>query len=214
MKLKPYCIVLIISIFIVISVSLFFIINLPVKLQGNNYSWDDIFNKKAPFAKGWKFIVLHHSATSAGNAKSFHNYHKEMGFGGLAYHFVIGNGRGSADGKIEKGFRWKKQISGTHVTVDSWYHNVFGIGICLVGNFEITKPTQKQLVSLISLLKKLVKKNKIPRKNILGHNQVQFSEMDWTSNRIIVNFIKGKYQKKACPGKKFPITQILNEVYR
>ena len=107
-------------------------------------AWDDICYKRPAFAHGWKYIVIHNSATSSGNATSFGAYHTQMGYGGLAYHFVIGNGRGSRDGQVEEGFRWKQQMSGTHVTVNAWYHNIYGIGICLVGDLERTRPTKKQ----------------------------------------------------------------------
>ena len=177
-------------------------------------SWDEIYNKTTTIAKGWKFIVLHHSATRWGSAKAFHKYHTQKGYGGLAYHFVIGNGRGSPNGKVEAGFRWKKQMIGTHVTVNAWYHNIFGIGICLVGNFDRTRPTKRQLKSLIKLLRKLVKKYKIPRKNILGHGQVPHGDVDWNTSRIIVNYIPGARERKTCPGRYFPMKYVLNKVYQ
>ncbi len=164
-------------------------------------SWSDIYTKKTPIAKGWKSIIVHHSATDSGNAKSFHKYHTSKGYGGLCYHFVIGNGNGSPDGKIEEGFRWKEQIAGTHVDINSWYHNIFGIGICLVGNFEKKPPTEKQMASLSQLIKDLSKKYGITQENIMGHNQVPHSTMNWDNNEIIVNYGNNKTAQTACPGK-------------
>ena len=69
---------------------------------------------------------------------------------GLAYHFVIGNGRGSADGEIEVGHRWRGQLNGGHVK-NEWF-NGNSVGICLVGNFEKSKPTTRQIQSLHHLL--------------------------------------------------------------
>jgi len=107
---------------------------------------------KAPVNRNkWKHIVIHHSATPQGSAKNFHAAHRRRGMeNGLAYHFVIGNGRGAEDGLIEIGPRWRGQLNGGHVK-SSWY-NGNSIGICLVGNFEKQKPTQKQLTSLYRLL--------------------------------------------------------------
>lgn len=62
----------------------------------------------------WRHIVMHHSATANGNAAIFdryHRHHRRME-NGLAYHFIVGNGTDSADGEIEVGDRWRRQIQG------------------------------------------------------------------------------------------------------
>jgi len=104
-----------------------------------NYSWSDYDNwyyKKTDNYKGWKYIVIHHFATLAGSVEAFHLFHTKQGYGGVAYHFVIGNGNGMKDGEVQETFRWNQQISETHISVNSGDHNVFGIGICL-GNLEL-----------------------------------------------------------------------------
>ncbi|MCD5401127.1 LysM peptidoglycan-binding domain-containing protein, partial [candidate division NPL-UPA2 bacterium] len=58
----------------------------------------------------WRTITLHHSATKEGNAEMFDRNHRRRGLGGLAYHFVIGNGTGSGDGEVEVGWRWVRQV--------------------------------------------------------------------------------------------------------
>ena len=169
------------------------------------------YNKKTEQAQGWKYIVIHHSAGNNGNAKIFHDWHTEKGYGGLAYHFVIGNGNGSNDGEIETGFRWIEQISGTHVTVDSWYHNIFGIGICLVSDFNKTNPTSEQLNSLITLITNLSKQYDIPIENIIGHNDVPFGDLDWANGKINVTF-STKTQTTSCPGKNLNVAEIRKSV--
>ncbi|MDR4497839.1 MAG: peptidoglycan recognition protein family protein [Candidatus Scalindua sp.] len=142
----------------------------------------------------WRQIVIHHSATNSGDAQAFDKYHREKKkwANGLAYHFVIGNGSGSKDGKIEVGERWTKQIHGAHTAnMDT---NRIAIGICLVGNFEEEQvPTQKQITSLVSLINYLSNRYQIPKSNIIGHNQVA-------------------QKSTACPGKNFPIETILNRI--
>ena len=69
---------------------------------------------------------------------------------GLAYHFVIGNGRSSGNGQIEIGSRWTRQINGGHVASD--YLNNIAIGICLVGDLNRQVPTQAQLAALDELV--------------------------------------------------------------
>ncbi|AHF90092.1 peptidoglycan-binding protein [Opitutaceae bacterium TAV5] len=99
----------------------------------------------------WKYIVVHHSGIERGNALSYHRAHLRRGMEhGLAYHFVIGNGRDSPDGKIEIGPRWRGQLDGGHVR--NRVYNQHGIGICLVGNFQNRRPDKKQLDSLFALV--------------------------------------------------------------
>lgn len=99
----------------------------------------------------WRFIVGHHSAVNRGNAESYDNFHRRRGMqNGLAYHFVIGNGVDSGDGEIEIGNRWVQQLQGGHVR--NHQVNLSGIGICLVGNFEETRPTRAQLQSFTELV--------------------------------------------------------------
>jgi N-acetyl-anhydromuramyl-L-alanine amidase AmpD len=108
---------------------------------------------------------------------------------------VIGNGNGTPDGVVETGFRWKKQIAGTHCTVNAWEYNFFGIGICLVGNFEKVKPTEKQIESLLNLVAKLMKKHKIPLTRVIGHKDVPYDDNPF------------KFEATVCPGKLFPMDE-------
>ena len=58
----------------------------------------------------WKTITVHHSGTTQGSARLFDRDHRRRHMGGLFYHFVIGNGTKTADGSVETGWRWKKQV--------------------------------------------------------------------------------------------------------
>ena len=163
------------------------------------YSWsnfDDWYYKKTGSYHGWKYIVIHHSATDAGSVNAFHRFHSQQGYGGIAYHFVIGNGNGMPDGEIQETFRWQQKIAGTHVSVHSWEHNVFGIGICLVGNLEQAPPTKAQLASLKKLVSKLKVKYGIKDHNIFGHKHVRYDNGS------------GKTEKTACPGRKLDLQQL------
>ena len=99
----------------------------------------------------WKYIIAHHSATPHGNATTYDKVDRRHGMeNGLAYHFVIGNGRDSGNGEVEIGSRWTKQLHGGHVS--KWSYNNAGIGICLVGNFEKTNPTGRQMAAFTELV--------------------------------------------------------------
>ena len=63
----------------------------------------------------WRYIVLHHSASTAGNYDEIDREHRKLlGYEGCGYHFVIGNGNGSGDGQIEVAQRWNNQKQGVH----------------------------------------------------------------------------------------------------
>ena len=100
----------------------------------------------------WRYIVVHNSGTAQGNARAFDYYHRYVRKmpNGLAYHFVIGNGTSSGDGAIEIGPRWTGQINGGHVHSD--YLNSIALGVCLVGDYNRSKPTRAQLEALEELI--------------------------------------------------------------
>jgi len=51
----------------------------------------------------WQGIVVHHSALDSGSAQSIDRLHKNKGWDGLGYHFVISNGLGAPNGKVTVG---------------------------------------------------------------------------------------------------------------
>jgi N-acetyl-anhydromuramyl-L-alanine amidase AmpD len=118
----------------------------------------------------WKYIVVHHSATPTGSAAEFDLEHRDRGWDGLGYHFVIDNGKGGPDGRIEVGERWRIQKWGAHTgkTPGNEY-NYHGVGICLVGDFTNHMPSSAQLASLRRLVGYLMAKYDIPAQNVLGH---------------------------------------------
>ena len=134
----------------------------------------------------WKWIVVHHSAVDSGNAKSYDYYHRKVkGIrDGLAYHFVIGNGKDSRDGEVEIGSRWTKQLRGGHVQRTEV--NDHGIGVCLVGNFELHPPTRRQLAAfteLMDFLQEIVLETKC---RFAGHKEIDPGHT-------------------LCPGRHFPL---------
>ncbi|HHT9152142.1 MAG TPA: peptidoglycan recognition protein family protein [Candidatus Hypogeohydataceae bacterium YC40] len=148
---------------------------------------------RVPITRKWSYIVIHHSASYAGNANAFDYIHRvKRGWeGGLGYHFVIGNGHGSGDGQIEVGHRWLCQYHGAHAGVAEY--NQHGIGICLVGNFQEDSPTPKQLASLVALIRELQQLCGIPSENVILHRHVRNTE---------------------CPGRNFPYYEVLAKLLR
>ncbi|MFQ6035255.1 MAG: peptidoglycan recognition family protein [Sedimentisphaerales bacterium] len=141
--------------------------------------------------KNWTAIVIHHSGTNSGNAAIFDRWHREGNYWeGVGYDFVIGNGTDSSDGQVEATFRWREQRTGAHCkTPDNWA-NENAVGICLVGNFNHTVPTARQMQSLLKLINFLQRRYGITRSRIYGHNTTPGA------------------RATACPGKKFPMAQL------
>ncbi|CAN5587066.1 hypothetical protein BH10PLA1_BH10PLA1_04950 [soil metagenome] len=127
-------------------------------------------------ARPWRWIVIHHSDTPTGSAAKFDAAHKAKGWDELGYHFVIGNGTETGDGQVEVGPRWPKQKWGAHAKTPDNRFNDYGIGICLVGNFMETRPTQAQMQSLAKLTAYLMKTYKISPDRVIGHRDTKSTE--------------------------------------
>ncbi len=143
----------------------------------------------------WTTIVIHHSATKTGSARSFDKYHREQkGWDELGYHFVIGNGTETPDGSVEVGSRWNTQKHGAHTKTPSNYYNDHGIGICLVGDFTKSRPTAKQLDALKTLVAFLSRACRIPPSRVTTHGHIN--------------------KKTKCPGRFFalgPVRRYLSQ---
>jgi len=130
-----------------------------------------------------------------GSAAAFDAFHRgARHWDELGYHFVIGNGGGSGDGLVEVGSRWPKQKWGAHCRVgDNEEYNYFGVGICLVGNFDYRPPSEAQMASLARLVDCLSARYRIDDAHIIGHGQVGDTR---------------------CPGRCFPMGELLARVKR
>ena len=143
-------------------------------------------------SRHWKTIVLHHSATASGDVATIDAQHRQRkdsagkAWLGIGYHFVIGNGRGLDDGQVEPTFRWRQQLAGAHA--GNTQQNDSGIGICLIGNFNDTEPTARQLAAIQELVTVLADQYKMNQQAVVRHLDVRATE---------------------CPGRKFPFDQVV-----
>ncbi len=147
--------------------------------------------RRAPVQRSrWKFFIVHNSGTRQGNAKAFDYYHRKVRKmqNGMAYHFVVGNGRSSGDGAVEVGSRWTRQINGGHVHSD--YLNNISLGICLVGDFNRDQPTRAQLEATEELIKYLRERcGKVDGRAIPVRPHREMNPPRWATD---------------CPGDAFP----------
>lgn len=143
----------------------------------------------------WKHIVIHHSGTRVGSAKGMDRFHREERRmeNGLAYHFVIGNGNGMGDGEVHVGDRWKHQLQGGHLS--SYALNQVSIGICLVGDFQKTQPTRRQMDQLEALVTYLMGRSNIPASRVTTHTLIH-------------------PKHTLCPGKNFPMASLKKAISR
>ncbi len=135
----------------------------------------------------WRYIVLHHSASAAGNYDEIDREHrKQLGYDGCGYHFIIGNGNGSGDGQIEVARRWDNQKQGVHCR-NARSHDVdeYGIGICLIGDLDQQPPTPRQVAAAQALIAYLSRRYEIAPLNVSTHAHLAATPT-------------------ACPGKYFP----------
>lgn len=141
----------------------------------------------ATASHAWKYIVLHHSAGDEGSVASIDADHRlrtdraGRPWLGIGYHFVIGNGQGMPDGLIEPTFRWREQLHGAHA--GSREFNRDGIGICLVGDFSRSPPSDRQVAAARQLVDWLCRRYSIEAGHVLRHGDVVASD---------------------CPGRLFP----------
>lgn len=130
-------------------------------------------------------VIIHHTHRDPDSIDSIRNLHiNKNGWEEIGYHYVIGNGnKTNVDGRIYETRSTK--FMGAHV----YGHNTDSIGIALIGNFDKTTPTKKQIESLTQLIIKIAKEHNIKIENIKGHRE--FPGVT-----------------KTCPGKNFDMNEL------
>ncbi|MFV0599265.1 MAG: N-acetylmuramoyl-L-alanine amidase [Bacteroidales bacterium] len=111
-------------------------------------------------------IIIHCSATPEGRAvtvRDIDKWHREKGYNGIGYHYVIG-----LNGEVRKGR--DINLIGAHTQGQ----NYNSIGICYVGGCDKAMKakdtrTHAQKVALLNLVKEL--KKQYPKASIHGHNE-------------------------------------------
>lgn len=106
-------------------------------------------------------IIVHCSATPAGmdiGRDEIDQWHRDRGFNGIGYHFVI-----RRSGDVEIG-RPENEV-GAHTRG----HNEDSIGICLVGGKASFNFTADQIAELVELVEAL--EDRYPGATVHGHNE-------------------------------------------
>ena len=118
--------------------------------------------------------IVHCSASTFGSAAVIDEWHKERGWSGIGYHFVICNGsltKGEYDPELDGLVQYGRGIerAGAHAKG----HNSHSIGICLIG---VRSFTGKQLLALKQLLLQLMERYCLTPDDIHCHYEYNHSK--------------------------------------
>ena len=113
-------------------------------------------------------IILHCSATREGKAftvSDIDRWHRERGWKGCGYHYVI-----TLDGKVEQGR--PEQVAGAHCTG----RNSESIGVCYIGGCDMVGKskdtrTPEQKRAMVTLVRQLMQAHGIGIENERCHNE-------------------------------------------
>jgi N-acetylmuramoyl-L-alanine amidase len=129
----------------------------------------------------WKYIIIHHTATRGGTLASIDRVHAARGWKGAGYHFIIraGTPESPSDaGTVEVTERWKAQDSGAHAGLQEY--NDFGIGICVIGNFDRATPSRAQMKALAMIVAALQYRFGIAQDHVLLHRDIRRTDCPGT----------------------------------
>jgi hypothetical protein len=126
-------------------------------------------------------LVIHHTDSNFGTVDVVRAWHLARGFTDIGYHKLVLNGKRSPrstydteiDGLIQQGRPDAQR--GAHSDgklgpyAGRW--NTVSLGICLVGNFEVDRPTPRQWASLVDACVRLCRRHGIMARDIYGHRE-------------------------------------------
>ena len=140
----------------------------------------------------WSSIVIHHSAGAYGTIAFLQQVHRARQpndpIDAIPYHYVIGNGSGLGVGVVSSDWRRDLNIWGAHVSANNPASNLFGLGVCLIGNLEERPAPPRQYQSLVELTRRLMSRYNITADSVTGHGMIE-----------------GELTK--CPGRFFPMEE-------
>lgn len=133
-------------------------------------------------------IIIHCSASNFGSVDVIDEWHRERGWSGCGYHYVICNGyehnsddfeENVMNGEVQVGRPLEK--AGAHAVG----HNSDSIGICMIGT---DKFSEEEFISLGGLVIGMMTQFDIAKEDVIGHCEV--------SSKTCPNFSVDKFMDK------------------
>jgi hypothetical protein len=151
-----------------------------------------------------EYIVVHTAAYAGPDCDRdlIDRWHREKGWAGIGYHFVIVNDRHRSvgDGTVQVGRA--KEREGAHTQGI----NARSLGICCAGNGDVDRHTTAQRKALVELVSDLIDEfPEITVDRVIGHRDV---------NRLVADgILQRKYlTDKTCPGRLVSMDEIRAQV--
>lgn len=116
----------------------------------------------------YHYLVVHHTASDSGNLSTVRRGHWARGWFDAGYHLILNNGSTAVPaGDLQASLRYR---FATHsVATRSKRHNVLGLHLSVVGNYDKQAPSAEMWANLAHAVRTLHRQYGIPRENILLH---------------------------------------------
>jgi N-acetyl-anhydromuramyl-L-alanine amidase AmpD len=138
-------------------------------------------------------VTIHHEGSAKGNfdespqavASTLRliqkNHRARMGAGDIGYHYII-----DRSGRVWQGR--EERYQGAHVAGN----NANNLGVMLLGNFEIQKPTSMQLASLDSLTKQIMRGYHLRPNQLYCHCELKSTQCPGQGVRSVVPTLRAR----------------------
>lgn len=144
----------------------------PLMALGGTRGVEAVFQTRAPIEPArWGSIVLVHSGSPVGSPSSVEERHRGVGYDGLGFHFLVGNGAGMSEGQIHVGYRWMEQLDGAQLAGLSGSSKGI-IEVCLIGDGDRRPFGEEQLRRVAQLVSGLSGRLGIGPENIRLHSDL------------------------------------------
>ncbi|MCC7407250.1 MAG: N-acetylmuramoyl-L-alanine amidase [Phycisphaeraceae bacterium] len=112
--------------------------------------------------EGWTPVWFTGTGETAERLESIRRAHVGKGWADIGYHYVIDRA-----GRVWQGRDVRYQ--GAHVQ----QNNENNVGVMLLGNFEQQKPSSSQMVTVVDVLRSLMRQYKVPIKRVYTHRELK-----------------------------------------
>ncbi|MCC7204328.1 MAG: N-acetylmuramoyl-L-alanine amidase [Phycisphaeraceae bacterium] len=122
----------------------------------------DGVNRITVHHEGWTPVWFTSQGETANRIESIRRAHVGKGWADVGYHYII-----DRSGRIWQGRDVRYQ--GAHVQEN----NENNVGVMLLGNFEQQKPSSAQMVTVVDVLRALMRQYKVPIKRVYTHRELK-----------------------------------------